>query len=359
MNLVTDRGKIEDFKNSIDLRQWFQQQGYTPKTRGSAAWNFPCPLHGETHGAALAVYQNSWKCFGACADGGDIFKFIMKRDSVNFAEALRIAGVDLSQAPTTNRAQPPAPRPTPRVEPPSDDLQTRMRELVEEAHVNLLNTESALSYLNKRGLRLKTIRDARIGYSNGNAGFWHKHNGLNVPDNSLLIPWFGGGHLWGIKTRSLGYGMPKEQRYRQVSVQKELVLTIGTPQLAAALYWVNAIVPQRPILIVEGELNALSAWQSCRNAYDQQLMFPVSIGAAGGHIDPRWYPRLICAPKVFALFDQDEAGNKARARFGALNVKMVSLPEGVKDINEMLVHRPADLQAWYAQLLGVPHAHES
>ncbi len=49
-----------------------------------------CPFHNNTRSPAFAVFPESgtWKCFGACADGGDIFSYVMKKNGWDFKEAL-------------------------------------------------------------------------------------------------------------------------------------------------------------------------------------------------------------------------------------------------------------------------------
>ena len=49
-----------------------------------------CPFHAD-NGPSLAVYpdQGRWHCFGGCSMGGDMFEWVMKRDNVDFPEALR------------------------------------------------------------------------------------------------------------------------------------------------------------------------------------------------------------------------------------------------------------------------------
>ena len=49
----------------------------------------PCPFHEErTPSFKLNTERDTWRCFGACNEGGDIFNFVMRIDDVNFPEAL-------------------------------------------------------------------------------------------------------------------------------------------------------------------------------------------------------------------------------------------------------------------------------
>ena len=60
-----------------------------------------CPFHSNTRTPAFHVFPESqtWHCFGACAEGGDVFNFVMKREGLDFREALEVlaqrAGVQL------------------------------------------------------------------------------------------------------------------------------------------------------------------------------------------------------------------------------------------------------------------------
>ncbi len=61
-----------------------------------------CPFHPNSRTPAFVVFPDSgtWRCFGQCNEGGDIFKYIMKREGMDFSQALKYlaerAGVQLT-----------------------------------------------------------------------------------------------------------------------------------------------------------------------------------------------------------------------------------------------------------------------
>jgi DNA primase len=121
-----------------------------------------CPFHPNTRTPAFAVWPDTgtWRCFGECNDGGDIFKFVMKKEGWDFPEALRYlaerAGVDLKP-------------PTPEQQEQAEENE-RLRGLLEDAVTffrhHLLNApdgQQALDYLHKRGLSDETIENFGLG----------------------------------------------------------------------------------------------------------------------------------------------------------------------------------------------------
>src|SRR4051794_36084652 len=110
-----------------------------------------CPFHGEkTPSFTVTPQRDSWKCFG-CGLGGDIFSFVMQRDSCTFPEALRTlaskAGVEIDER--TKR---------------EDARRSRLRDVLESAiafyHAVLTTSrmgKPALDYLHGRGFTDDTI----------------------------------------------------------------------------------------------------------------------------------------------------------------------------------------------------------
>ncbi len=116
-----------------------------------------CPFHPNTRTPAFAVFADSgtWRCFGQCNEGGDIFGFVMKKEGVDFTEALRIladkAGVEL---------KPQTPEEQAAVEE-YDHLRGLLEEAVTFYRHQLVHTPAgafALDYLRQRGLKMKRSR---------------------------------------------------------------------------------------------------------------------------------------------------------------------------------------------------------
>jgi DNA primase len=156
---------IDDIKSRIDIVDLVSET--VQLRRSGKSYTGFCPFHPNSRTPAFVVFPESgtWRCFGQCNEGGDIFKFVMKKENWDFPEALRYlaerAGVQL---------KPPTPE-----EQVAAEEHDELRSLLEEAVVfyrhQLLNTapgKDALAYLRtKRGLKDETIEAFGLGYAPG------------------------------------------------------------------------------------------------------------------------------------------------------------------------------------------------
>ncbi len=122
-----------------------------------------CPFHEErTPSFTLYPDQGSWRCYGACADGGDIFSFVMRADGIEFTEALdklcEMAGIERRNDFIKNSDDSPA------------SAIHKVNSIAEEFfHRQLLGKRSseALEYLESRGIDAETARRRGIGFAPG------------------------------------------------------------------------------------------------------------------------------------------------------------------------------------------------
>ena len=90
---------IDDIRAKLDVVEVVES--YVPSLKQSGrTWKANCPFHTErTPSFVVSPERQSWRCFGACATGGDIFGFVMRHENMEFGDALRLlaqrAGVEL------------------------------------------------------------------------------------------------------------------------------------------------------------------------------------------------------------------------------------------------------------------------
>ncbi|MFP3880086.1 MAG: DNA primase [Dehalococcoidia bacterium] len=152
---------IREVKQRVDIVELVSEYVTLQKT----GRNFKglCPFHSEKH-ASFFVFpeQQTWHCFGACGTGGDIFSFVMKKEGVDFGDALRLlaqrAGVTVRAPEAAYRAE--------------DEKKQRLFQINEAAaeyyHHLLSSTkagEAASSYLAGREVTPETTKEFRLGYS--------------------------------------------------------------------------------------------------------------------------------------------------------------------------------------------------
>lgn len=155
---------IDEIKQRIDIVDLVSQ--FVTLKRAGRDFVAPCPFHQErTPSFHVSPQRQSWHCFGACGTGGDIFGFIMRKDNIDFREALLLlgerAGVEMDQ----------------RRDPQEDARRARLFDINEGAsaffHAQLradaqnggLSAAVARDYLAERALAESAVELFQIGYA--------------------------------------------------------------------------------------------------------------------------------------------------------------------------------------------------
>ncbi len=314
---------IDDIKDRIDIIDVVSETVKLKKS-GRTYVGF-CPFHANTRTPSFVVWPESgtWKCFGACNTGGDVFTFLMKRDGLEFKDALhelgRRAGIEIVEEH----------KPEAEIE---DQHLARLREAVAAAaqwfNYLLLNNPQAKiarEHLANRGITAQTIETFQLGYALGSWDALHNHllqkgfpneelidAGLLVQRedgrifdrfrNRVMIP------IHDIKGRPIGFGARalKEGDEPKYLNSPQTALFDKSRTLYALHAARQAIRDQKVAVIVEGYMDALAAHQ---HGFHNVV---ASLGTALTEHQFKQLQRL--APKIVLALDPDTAGINAMLR---------------------------------------------
>ncbi len=335
---------IDEVKQKTDIIDIISQQ--VTLTKAGRTFRGLCPFHSEKH-PSFYVYpeQQSWHCFG-CNNGGDVFSFIMKKQNMDFGEALRQlaqrAGVVIPS------------KFEPGVESEEKQKLYQINQAAALYFQSLLNSpagKEAKSYLSGRGFQAKTTADFQLGFSSNSweglkqhlmekgytqsqllsAGLIIEKEGGETHDrfrNKLMFPISNAqGRIIGFGARVLDDSLPKY---------------INSPQTplfdkSGSLYGINlakdAIREQDLAVIVEGYMDVITAHQ---NGFSNVV---ASMGTSVTEKQVATLKRM--TQNITLALDADAAGEEAMLRgvsfentLGA-EVKVAVLPLG-KDPDDVI-----------------------
>jgi DNA primase len=344
---------VDEVKQKTDILDVVSQ--YVKLTKAGKMYRGLCPFHSEKHGSFF-VYpeQQTWHCFGACATGGDVFSFVMKKEGMDFGEALRLlarkSGVALPESPEAQ------------VKGKEKDRIFEINQFTAEFyHAELLKpgaAAKALGYARKRGLSDKTIADFELGYSPDAWEELKKHlTGIGYEEDELvkagvLIRGDDGtthdrfrgklmfsirderGHVTGFGSRVLDDSIPKYINSPQTDIFDK----------SACLYGIHLAAPSirklDKAIIVEGYMDTLIA---------HQYGVTNVVAAMGTAVTEKQMTIMKRYTKnvIFAL-DADSAGEEAMAKSAAMEnvlgaeIKVMRMPPG-KDPDEVIKE---DIENW-------------
>jgi DNA primase len=153
---------VDDIKARLDIVDVVSDTVNLKKS-GRSYTGF-CPFHTNTKTPSFVVFPDtqSWRCFGACADGGDVFSFVMKREGLDFRGVIELlaqrAGVKLPEVGARSAGH--------------SEENDKLLDLTAAAALyfhQILTTSSAAAktrdYLAQRELTAETITTFQLGYA--------------------------------------------------------------------------------------------------------------------------------------------------------------------------------------------------
>jgi DNA primase len=332
-------------------------------------WAGPCPFCGGKDRFHVQPYRPDggvWLCRG-CSEG-------TWKDAIEYGERLwpglefkevceRLAGgieIDAYSRIDRNRRTV-----SPAYASPAEDWQSAARNAIAIGKRALWSKEGerALDYLYRRGLRETAIDNWLLGYSKGMEVHPHpsaplplKGEGLGgegrlyIP-RGVIIPCMEADQVWYLKIALLPGDPVKCQGCGESAPARSPCPRCGTVNKyrgvkgnrTAAIFGVDELRGSELALFVEGEFDAMIAWQELND-----VIAVCTLGSATNSPDlATWGPYLVALERILAVYDDDQAG---RAGLKALQemserVEAVHLPPGAKDINDFVLHG-GDLWTW-------------
>jgi DNA primase len=282
-----------------------------------------------------------------CGSSGDAIDYLQGIDGLSFPEAVKVLGGDIASRPIAHRQI--VSRPPDRLAPPAEKWQSAARDFVEEARSRLWTVKGTkgLNYLHERGLDDETIRAAGLGYNDSLKRQLRSAWGLEPSSDGkihvwlpegVVIPWEIGGVIWKVNIRVISAGKTNGRSTQRYS---------SPPGCAVGLYNADAIDATHPVVLVEGELDALTITQ-----FAGDLVVAVATGSTSGARRAKWIARLAPALQVLVAFDAEEKGDAAAAYWLDVLPNAKRWRPYWKDANAM-AQDGADVRGWIAAGLGV------
>jgi len=355
---------ITEVKQRLDIVELVSE--YVTLQKAGRNFKGLCPLHSENHPSFFVFpEQQTWHCFGACGTGGDIFSFIMKKEGIDFGQALRL----LAQRGGITLSPPEAPD---RAEDKEKERLFQINEAATEYYHHLLSStkagEAARSYLERRKLTPETVKEFRLGFSPDtwetlknyllNKDYKEKElaeAGLVIEReeggsydrfrNRLMFPICDiQGRVTGFGARALDDSLPKYINSPQTSIFDKSSSLYGIDRAKSAIRKKNLVI------IVEGYMDVLTAHQhGWQNAVG-------SMGTALTEKQVGFIKRL--TKNIPLALDADLAGEEATLRgkailaYSNVEANVILLPPG-KDPDEVIREDPTLWQKLVEQALSI------
>lgn len=356
---------LEEIKKHFDIVDFIGK--YIPLKKSGQNYTANCPFHSEkTPSFVISPERQIWHCFGACGEGGDIFKFLMKWENLTFPESVKelakTAGIKLDQYDFQDKTFEQKQLIHTINEVASDFYHyllqkhkfgkegkeyLKLRKINEKIQEHFYlgyapnSWNSLLKFLNKKGYQNSQIIQTGLIIQGKNNTYYDRFRGR------LIFPLFDTqNNIVGFSGRTLVIN-PKEAKY------------INTPETVTYhkrehLFGINLakenIKQKKEVILVEGEFDAIMC-------HSEGFSQAVAIKGSALTEDHLKMIKRLTDHLIFAL-DMDLAGNEAAKKGIQLAEKYEFKMEvieftGGKDPADILKDNPEEFKQFYKQKVTV------
>ncbi|WP_130811979.1 DNA primase [Olsenella sp. Marseille-P4559] len=354
--MISDEDK-ERVRQAIDIVQLVGET-VELRQRGREFWGC-CPFHHEkTPSFKVDPATGLWHCFGACSEGGDVFKYVMKRENLSFPDSIRYladrAGIELAEDRSASRGP-------------------RKNRLIEELtladdyyHTMLMRGRgegptAARAYLAGRGFGSDVCRRWHLGYAPGRGslvahlrerGYSPKEMiaaNLAVERSGRLADWFYDRAMFPIhdeQGRTIAFGgrilRPANNAPKYLNTRDTTVFNKGR-HLFAYDRAKEAMAATGTAIVCEGYTDVIAM---------HEAGFTNAVAALGTafRIDHIRLMERQRVSRIICMFDGDEAGQRAAERAvqfldkTSASMACVVLPDGRDPMEFLSSHDASAMQ---------------
>ncbi len=320
MSSITYEDVVSQIKDRLDVLDVISKDVILKKSGGNY-WGL-CPFHKEkTPSFSVNPAKGIYKCFG-CGEGGDALSYLMKTRNIEFKDLIQELAAEFGiELPTVYSGTK------------NKDIKEQMikacvkaAEFYQHSLFATSDAQSALEYLNSRGIGEKIIKRYDLGYSNKNPDDLYKALKSTFTDeilekSGLILKTQKGGFVDRFRNRIIipikdengdvvAFGaraVEKDQNPKYLNSSDSLIY--NKSKLLYGLYYAKDAVKQSDsIIIMEGYFDVISAQAhgiencvaSCGTSLTQDHIKLIS--------------RYSKSRKIYLSFDTDSAGIKAANR---------------------------------------------
>lgn len=340
----------DEIKSRIDIVNYISR--YVPNLKKAGKdWKAKCPFHDDrTPSFVVSPSKQTWRCYGACNDGGDIFTFAQRQHGWSFKEALtelaNESNVEITrhQPSQTKRETPTlAYYPTEPKDSDSDFWQERAKAFINYCEDYMWSDDSTgRDYLYSRGFTRYTIEVNRLGYCPQNM----RDDWGICEDGNIKKVWLPRGIVIPYERGELSTITKLRTRRLDWKPGDKIGKVIPPAGIQNTAHLNRDIQPGDVVVMVEGEFDAIILKQAVCNP----RIVAMATGGTGGARLLKYIALLSLASKVILAFDADVAGDDvSKYWMDALNNAVRKRPVGGKDINDMYL-AGVNLNLWLSEV---------